>query len=243
MAQAFVKRVAQNSSIVGGTTLSVVIPAAGVAQGNKVVVGFGYSDDGTGAQPTCADSKGNAYAVDGDMSMTTNGNKRLVVFSSLLTVALVNADTITVTSGNQSLRAMDVREFSGMGKAKDRVTMRQLSTSTAVTTLQTELRRLANEALVTWCLWRFTSPGDTWTAGAGFLDGNLVPADGAGVNLNLASEYQLFTVAGTDAGTGTIGPAARGWIAIQVGYCEPGVVFGQSPIAAPAEIASVAGIC
>lgn len=222
----FDPRIGQNNSIVGGITLAVVVPAAGVPVGDKVVVVFSYSDNGTGLQPTCADNKGNVYAVDFDGWMTTNGNKRLLFFSTRIANALVSGDVITVIHNSQTLRCMDVFQVSGLGTEKDRVTTTQVSTSTAVSTGNSELRRSINQMLITAVSWRGVVTGDTFTAGANFLAANLVEAAGAGVNLFLATEYQIVSAVGVDAGTGTIGPAARGWIGTEIGYAEPGISFG-----------------
>lgn len=243
MAIAFVGRVGQNLAVAAGTTLAVTVGVGGVAQGTKVIVVYEDNDNGTGNPPTCVDSKGNAYTLDADVQMSPNGNKRISFFSALLTVALVNLDTITVTCQNSNARRlMDVLNASGLGTAKDRVTSRIVSTNATPSTNPTEQRRFANEFLVAACAWAVNPPGpETWTAGAGFLAANLVAAEAATTNNYLGTEYQIMSAVGTEAGTGTLF-AARGWIMVMVGYCEAGVSFGQQPTTTVAEFADIVGL-
>lgn len=241
MAIAFVDRVGQNNANAGGTSLVVTVGAPGAAQGHKLFVAFATNGDGTEVAPTCVDSKGNIYTIDDDRNMSLNGTKRLVVFSSLLTVALVNGDTITCACPTLTLRAMDVLRFSGLGAAKDRVTSRQVSTSTGASTLNTEPRRLANEVVIGICCWRNAVGTNTFTAGvsgAGYLAANLVVT--ATGFLYLATEYQIFSATGIESADGTIS-IANGWIMTGIGYCEPGVTFGQAPVVGHTEFTDVVG--
>ena len=95
---AFVKNVGTASSKTLGTTLAVTLAAGvNVPAGDSVFVTFAM-DPGAGPV-SCADSKGNVYSNDADV---TNGSLtsgvRTLVFSAPMTTALAPGDTITVTT-------------------------------------------------------------------------------------------------------------------------------------------------
>lgn len=86
----------------GSDTIVLTIGATGASVGDLVLVVAG--DDGSvaaGGPSTCADSKGNTYTRDvgpvNDLDDYTGA-----IFSAVLTTALVNGDTITVTFTNRN---------------------------------------------------------------------------------------------------------------------------------------------
>src|SRR5690349_6536867 len=62
----FVKQVGANDSKATGTALAVTVPAGGVPLGERVLVTLAM-DPASGAV-SCADSRGNVYAVDADVT-------------------------------------------------------------------------------------------------------------------------------------------------------------------------------
>jgi hypothetical protein len=125
MAISFVQLLAGASTKTPGTTLAISVPAAGAKAGSLVVVYAGMVD-ATARNPklfTCADNKGNTYVNDNKII----GNASVcaaAIFTSRLSVALVNADTITVSwvFGAPSVAAaMSAQNWSGATNALDQV--------------------------------------------------------------------------------------------------------------------------
>src|SRR2546425_532508 len=98
-----VKNIGTNASTTTGTTIPVTVPAAGVAAGNTVIVTIAL--DPTSGSVTCADTKGNSYSKDADV---TNGSAaagaRTVIFSARVATALTSGNTITVTHPSVATR-------------------------------------------------------------------------------------------------------------------------------------------
>ena len=114
MAIAFVKSIGSNiSSSSSITTLSVTVPAAGVAVGNCVIVWFNGFNWATGQNATASDSKSNTYTRDYVLNSTAAGLN--VMSSAIVTTALVSGDTITCTftAANQDY-IIQALEFSGI---------------------------------------------------------------------------------------------------------------------------------
>jgi hypothetical protein len=125
-----VKEIGVNGLRSSGTSLSVTVPAGGVAAGNTVVVTFAV-DPAAGAV-TCSDSGGNVYSVDADVANGTDTTGvRTVVCSANVGTALLSGDTITVSHPTAVARAMAASEFAGMA-ATGRVD--RLATATGAVT-------------------------------------------------------------------------------------------------------------
>src|SRR3989442_1369088 len=111
---AFVQNVGVGGNTVAGTSVSVTLQGSvSVAVGDTLIVTF-VMDPAVGAV-SCADSRGNSYSVDADV---TNGSGtsgvRTVVCSASVATALGNNDTITVTHPLATSKALSVNEFSGL---------------------------------------------------------------------------------------------------------------------------------
>lgn len=107
---AFERVIATATSTTNNTTVSCTIPAGGVAAGRTVVVVSTHKAN-TGAAPTCADSRGNTYAV--IRSAVENGH-RACIFRATLATALQAGDTITVTQPeNDNRKTISAYELSG----------------------------------------------------------------------------------------------------------------------------------
>src|SRR2546427_7984803 len=66
VAIALTRTVGSNATKTTGTTLAVTVPASGVALGHRLIISFAM-DPAAGAV-TAADTKGNVYSVDADIS-------------------------------------------------------------------------------------------------------------------------------------------------------------------------------
>ena len=97
----FVKLVGTRGTRGNGSTLSVTVPAAGVAVGNTVIVSFAIEPE-TGAV-TCTDTRGNTYScADANVQNGVSGSgtaARTVVCSAYVTQA-PNVYSPTTSSGN-----------------------------------------------------------------------------------------------------------------------------------------------
>lgn len=106
----FIKHVGDASNATAGTTLSITVPAAGVAAGSTLLVSVTHIY--TAGAPTVADSRGNTYTRD-RTSATSGNTMRASLFSAPINVALQGGDTILVTlSASVAAKAATVDEFS-----------------------------------------------------------------------------------------------------------------------------------
>src|SRR2546426_1809021 len=217
---AFVQNVGTNGNTIPGTSLAVPIHGSnGVAVGDSVIVTF-VMDPSAGAV-SCADSGGNSYSLDADV---TNGSGtsgvRTVIFSAFVNTALGNQDTITVTHPLATSKAVSVNEFSGLrASALDRTASATgndttpATSATAVTTQPDELL-LGAVGVETKKTESFT-PRSGYTALTAFSSG---PPPGAATdNVTIDPEYQIVTATGSYAAGGTLG-RVRLWAAAIATY-------------------------
>ena len=106
-----VKDVGTSTVTSSGSTITVVVPAGGVAASNSIIVTFAMSDV-SGTPMSCSDTQGNSYTADIDQRNVNN--VRIVIFSAHNVTALSSGDFITVTHPNTGDRNMYVGEFSGL---------------------------------------------------------------------------------------------------------------------------------
>jgi len=94
---AFVQNVGVDGNTVPGTSVAVTLHGnTNVAVGDTVIVTF-VMDPSAGAV-SCADSGGNSYSLDADVTKgSVTSGVRTVIFSAFVNTALGNQDTITVT--------------------------------------------------------------------------------------------------------------------------------------------------
>lgn len=102
---AYVKNI--GSASCGATSLSVSVPAAGVAIDNTIILRLALRSTATGTV-AASDTKGNAYAVDVDR---TNGDQRTVILRARATTALASGNTIDVTFPTATASGVVAAEF------------------------------------------------------------------------------------------------------------------------------------
>ncbi len=200
----YVKNVGTSNSKVANTSLSVTVPAAGVAKGNLLVISFAI--DGVAGAISASDSRGNSYATAANASYASpgTGNVRTVILYSTVSTALVNGDTITVTYPSRTAKAMTVDEYSGVN------TLDVISVATGITTTPSTGNVTTtdnNELLVA----AFGVEGDIteiFTAGGSF-SASPPPESGttgstAATNATIDPAYQIVSSAGTYAATATL---------------------------------------
>src|SRR5438552_3456823 len=217
---AFVHNVGTNGNTVPGTSLSITLQGAtNVAVGDTVIVTFAM--DPSAGSVSCADSRGNSYGLDADV---TNGSGtsgvRTVIFSAFVNTALGNQDTITVTHPLATSKAVSVDEFSGLrASALDRTpsaTGNETTPATSATAVTTQPDELLLGAVGV-----ETKKTESFTPGAGYTAltaSSSGPALGASTdNVTIDPEYQIVTATGSYAAGGTLG-RVRLWAAAIATY-------------------------
>jgi uncharacterized repeat protein (TIGR01451 family) len=216
---ALVQNIGTNGSGTSGTTISVTVPAAGVAAGDTVVVSVAL--DPAVGPVTCADTGGNAYSVDADR---TNGSGtsgvRTVVCSAAVATALPAGASITVTHPSVTATAISASEFSGLAGASrvDRTasatgaTSAASSGSTAPTTQPDELLigSIATE----------TKKTETFTPGTGYsamLREQSSQTGSLTSNVTIDPEFRIVFATASYVADGTL-QNARPWAAAIVTY-------------------------
>src|SRR5438094_908245 len=199
---AFVKNVGVDAIGNNSTSISVTVPAGGVAFGHTVLVSFAM-DPAAGAV-SCADTKGNSYSavVDFANGSGTSG-VRTVVFAARIVTALAAGNTITVSYPSVAASAVSINEFSGLGFV-DRTASAggnngsPSSGSTAVTSR-------ANELLLG-SIGVETKKNDPFSPGAGYTG---LPNTGTGKsgspssNVSIDPEYRIVAATGSYLADGT----------------------------------------
>ena len=108
-----VKEVGTASSSTLGTTLTITVPATGVARGDTIIL-FAGTSGSNNAVSTVTDSRGNAYTVDVRRSSTASSVNTNIV-SAPVTTALVGGDTIKVTfNDTMSIRLALATQWRGL---------------------------------------------------------------------------------------------------------------------------------
>jgi hypothetical protein len=114
----YVKNIGTQNSDQSGDTITINVPAAGVAAGNSIIVTFAMAED-TG-DVWCIDTQGNIYSgysgsgSASDVDVSSNNNVRTVIFSAHNVNALGLGDFIIVNHPTITDRAVSAHEFSGL---------------------------------------------------------------------------------------------------------------------------------
>lgn len=208
----FVNNVGQ-ASCGSGTSLSVVVPSAGVAAGDTLIVRLDLRSTGTTAV-SASDSKGNAYTVDAN-SIHESGLQRSTIFSAYIATALVSGNTITVSFPFAASSAVVVDEFSGIaqtGRLDASGTRNGQNSTPSVSVTTTRADDVVVGAVSAATNTTFTQPAG-WTP----LTSQSVSCGGApGDSLNLGA-YQIPSSTGTYSYNPTLSSSQR-WAAAAVAY-------------------------
>jgi chitodextrinase len=139
---------ARYSSYTAAKTLTITVPAGGVAQGDTVILNVGNSSTGVVAGGA-SDSQGNSYTVDVTKS-STSVSANTSVLSAYMTEPLLAGDAITVTLTDQASTIVALAsEWSGVA-ATQRVdtTATRLASSSALNSGSTAVTAQADELVV-----------------------------------------------------------------------------------------------
>lgn len=216
----YVKNVGTNQNLTSGTSISVTVPAAGVALGNYLVIYFAM--DANGTNPTCTDTGGNTYTRHENAAATnTNANVRVALFSAPVTTALVSGNTITVSwTTNAAAKAVSISEFSGV-QGFDVSASASAASGTAPNS-GTVTTNFSNELLIG-AIATEGPAGDTFTPGSGYLTNpptRVSTTSGTATsNVTISPMYQLVSDPGDYVADATV--TNRGWAAAVVGFSPP----------------------
>ncbi len=192
------------SNKTNGTTLSVTVPAAGVAKDHLLVVSF--TVDGVSGTISTADVKNNSYSVAADAIYASpgTGNVRTVILYAMVSNPLVSGDTITVTHPSRAARAMSVDEYSGVNTLDVVATGVGSTTTPSTATVTTNSD---NELLVA-AFGVEGPPTETFTPGSGY-SASPPPEDGttgggSASNVTINPEYRIVSSIGSYNASATL---------------------------------------
>jgi len=216
------------------SSVSVPVPAGGVAAGDTLILMAGNSGNDQTHVASATDSRGNSYTVDGNISQVSYFENTSVV-SGYVSTALQSGDNITVTFNNTaSIIEVLATEWSGIAstgrvdKAHTNIATSSNLTTGNVTTTQ------ANDLLI----------------GSFMGNGNVVFTPGSGttpfatqfynhlgsVYRNQWQEYSITGNPGDYSATGTTKPSS-GYAAVGVAYKAATTPPDTTPPTAPTNLA------
>jgi hypothetical protein len=181
-----------------------------VASGHSVVVAFAM--DHSVGTVRAADSAGNTYTVDADV--TTATGVRTVLLAAHNVLPLPGGSTITITHPSAAARALSATEFSAVAatSALDR-TSTSTGKSTSPSSGTTAMTNQTSEILIG--VIGVEGPvTETFTPGASFtsLAGSGTTGGSPASNITVRAEYRIVALTGAYSATGTLN-ASRGWAA------------------------------
>jgi hypothetical protein len=224
------------ANISSGTTITVAVPAGGVAVNRTVIVSIAMDPSGIGTTVPVTDARGNTYSSDKDV---TNGSGtagvRTLVFSAPIATALQSGDLITVTfSTSIAAKAVSAFDVGGLAAASPRDQTASAtgnsaspsSGSTATTTQPTELVFGAIGVDETSSTPTALAPGAGYTA--------LTGAGIGGSGVSILPECQVVSATGAYAADAKLS-GIKPWAAAVVTYKVAGALdhFAISTISSP----------
>ncbi len=210
--------IATAGNTTGSTTLQSSTFSQAVAIGNTIIVTLAMDPNSGGV--TLADSKGNTYTKDADV---TNGSGtsgvRTLVFSARVTVALTTSDRVTATFGTSTAaKAISVHSVSGLVSVATDKTSTAIGNSSSPSSGNTATTSQPDELLIGAV--GVEDKSNTMTAGASFTNltqANTGSGGGGSSNMIINSEYRIASATGAFAASGTLTAAAQ-WAAAIVTY-------------------------
>lgn len=215
------------------TTLAITSSAA-VPVGNTVIVAVNLYTAGNTITVSVADSKGNTYTNNADVT-NTGGPTRAIIFSAPVTTALTTTSTVTVTfSRTVTYANMSVFQVSGLLAASPvdkTATNTNNSGSTAATVGPTATTTQSDELLIGAFGLDINTGSPTMAAGTGYT---ALPTNVQSGGWGIYPEYQTVSATGAYSATGTFAPAAdvADWSGVLVAYKSAAtqLAFTTSPV-------------
>ena len=214
-----VQDVGTNSdSTPSSTTLSVTVPAGGVAAGNSIIVTFAMGD--VSGTVSCSDSAANSYTADVDITNSTN--VRTVILSAHNVSALSSGNTITVTHPSTADRTMYVGEFSGLATSSTRDLTKSNTGNAKNMSAGNSTATSEPLELLIGAFGVAQGTGDSFTHGSGWT--GLTRLDTS--NITLHSQYQIVSTVGSYDANGS-NSAKKQYAAGYATYEAPPVYLDQ----------------
>jgi hypothetical protein len=197
---------ATEQSYTARDTITLTVPAGGVAQGDTLII-FAGNNYSTAGAISATDSKGNAYTVDGHNGNASN-NTSTTVLSGYMSSGLVAGNTITVTySSVATMRMALATEWSGVAPTgRVDTTATNLGNTAALSSGTTAATTQADELVVG----SFADgANETFAAGSGFtaFPTQLVSNLGSTYRTQW-QEYKTLSAIGTQIATATSSAAS-----------------------------------
>jgi hypothetical protein len=212
-----VKDLGTNSLTSSGTTISVTVPAGGVAAGNSIIVTLAMGD--SAGTVSCTDTAGNTYIADVDVRNTNQ--VRTVIFAAHNVSALSSGNTITITHPSIANRNMYAGEFSGLATSS---TLDQATSGTGngYDMYSGSVSTTAPKELLIGAIGVVGPTGDTFTHAGGWTA--LTEAGTTTITLN--SQYQIVSSTGSYNAGGTNSSRTKFAAAIAT-YMAPPAILNQ----------------
>ena len=194
---AFVKNIGTSSRNAGtNSSITVTVPAAGVAAGNSIIVGLQVGS--FAGAISCSDPRNGAYDTD---VTTASGASRIAIVSKHNVIALVGGDVITCTyPGFSGVSVVSANEFSGLSATPlDQTAVGASTLGGAISTAATATTAQADEVLVGLFSVANPPPAQTFTPGTGYTVIGSAPAAPT-----LYPMYKLVFATGGYAANGTM---------------------------------------
>lgn len=216
----FVQDVVADQIVSSGTLVLTLPGGMNCAVGNSIIVAVAGLSGSSMSLTTIADSKGNSWTIDLNTAGSTTA---LAICRSVLTVALVPGDTITIvcTGGTIARLVAAASEWTGLvGSTPDKTATAFAASGTSPASGSTATTAHANELLFGAVSENTTSTpslASDFTVDVAFTA--LTPAltTGVGNNKGLFPSYRVVTATGTYSVSGTLG-TSRAWRASLVTY-------------------------
>jgi hypothetical protein len=214
----FVKTIGTTSATSTGTSMSIAIPASGVAVGNRVILTLALNP--AAGSVSCSDDGGNSYAVERNVR-NGSGTKgvRIVILSAHVATALISGNTITCVHPNVTARAMAANEFSGL-LATSAVDRKHSATGNNTTPSSGATAKTTQAAELLLGIIGVEGPSsESFSAGTNYTVVGRAGTNGgtATNNITINPEYRIVDAAAAYSATGTLG-ARRRWAAAIVTY-------------------------
>ncbi len=229
-----VKSIGTATSKSSGTTISVTVPAGGVAAGNSIILMLAM--DQASGMVTATDSAGNVYTA--DASASNSGDVRTVILAAHNVTALAPGQTITVTHPSVTARALTANEFAGLlPNPLDRV-QTGTGSGTVPSSGLTAPTTQAYELLIG-AIGAEGPSGDSFTAGPFFTGLPRAGTSGgsASSNVTINPQFRIASLTGAYASNGTLG-TSRDWASAIATYkavfVPPALTTAKQAVALPA---------
>lgn len=220
-------------SATGQSSISVTVPAGGVAAGNLLVVAVGFGGL-TSRDVTGSDSGSNTYQTDVRADKTTNQTPHVVVLSALVGTALAASDTITMSfvGGTVNYPLMIVYEYSGLAASSWLDASAGDIGSSAAPDSGSDTTTVADTLLIGACCYDVV--GGNYTAGSGYVELH----ENSNTTKRLQMEEDIVSSTGSYNADGSLA-ASKDWAQVFAAYKQASTAASLPPIRNRSQLAAL----